>query len=633
MMPTTDDVRRRAMKAIVTALPGSSPASAWTRELAGLLERAPRGEDLASSSDHDLIDLIAALERGKGALGACQAHAEVMFRESQIAAQRHQGVARGELGKGVADQVALARRITPKHASDQLVVHRILVETLPRTTKLLEQGEISEWAAAEVAKNVLVLSDEDRALVDQELEGRLPAMTASASGRATRARAQELDPAAAVKRASRAVAERRVSIRPAPDGMSILHAILPTKDGVACFKALTRESKSAKSSGDARGKGQIMADTLVERVTGATSVDAIPVEVTLLMTDTTLLGAENKSAWMEGFPIPGRAARDIALGVASAPAEEPFRASDRPGAPGAPVTEHSSQTPSDESPEDVSPQHQAILEAAAEPPKGPQSPPFSEPHVDFASSPPERDSASSPPERRVLEDAKRWIRRLYTDPRTGELTAADPRRRLFRGAVRRFILLRDQRCRTPWCDAAIHDLDHSTRYSEGGGTTIDNGIGYCQRFNLVREIPGWETSIEPAEEGKPARLIIVTPAGHRYSSTAPALVDPELVATGLGTNGPAANGRGPDGVGADGTTAHDPSEDDTAAVCSAADASAEDGAVRSAGTTGDDGTVEDISGGDATGNESAGKKPVRDEITGNRIMGDGTPGDAAARAS
>lgn len=238
----------------------------------------------------------------------------------------------------------------------------------------------------------------------------------------------------------------------------------------------------------------------------------------------------------------------------------------------------------------------------------------------------------------MLEDAKRWIRRLYTDPRTGELTAADPRRRLFRGAVRRFILLRDQRCRTPWCDAAIHDLDHSTRYSEGGGTTIDNGIGYCQRFNLVREIPGWETSIEPAEEGKPARLIIVTPAGHRYSSTAPALVDPELVATGLGTNGletngPAANGRGPDGVGADGTTAHDPSEDDTAAVSSAADASAEDGAVRSAGTTGDDGTVEDISGGDATGNESAGKKPVRDEITGNRIMGDGTPGDAAARAS
>lgn len=238
----------------------------------------------------------------------------------------------------------------------------------------------------------------------------------------------------------------------------------------------------------------------------------------------------------------------------------------------------------------------------------------------------------------MLEDAKRWIRRLYTDPHTGELTAADPRRRLFRGAVRRFILLRDQRCRTPWCDAAIHDLDHWTRYSEGGGTTIDNGIGYCQRFNLVREIPGWETSIEPAEEGKPARLIIVTPAGHRYSSTAPALVDPELVATGLGTNGPgtngpAANGRGPDGVGADGTTAHAPSEDDTAAVCSAADGSSENGAVRSAGTTGDGGTVKDISGDDATGNESAGKKPVRDEITGNRITGDGTPGDAAARAS
>lgn len=608
------------MEAIVTALPGPSPASAWTEELADLLERAPRGEGLTGSSDHDLIDLIAALERGKGALGACQAHAEVTFRESQIAAQRRQGVARGKLGKGIADQVALARRITPKHASDQLVVHRILIETLPRTTKLLEQGEISEWSATEVAKNVLVLSDEDRELIDQELEGRLPAMTASASGRATRARAQELDPAAAVKRASRAVAERRVSIRPAPDGMSILHAVLPTKDGVACFKALTLQSKSAKSSGDARGKGQIMADALVERVTGASSVDAIPVEVSLLMTDTTLFGTENKSAWMEGFPVPGRTARDIALGIASVPAEERLRASDPPVAP---VAESAPQAPYDDPPDDASSRPEAILEAVAEAPSGPHYPPFSEPHTDISSAPRERDSASSPPERRVLQDAKRWIRRLYTDPHTGELTAADPRRRLFRGAVRRFILLRDQRCRTPWCDAAIHDLDHSTRYSEGGETTIDNGIGYCQRFNLIRELPGWETSIEPADEGKPARLIIVTPAGHRYTSTAPALVEPGLAANGLG---------------ADDVAAHVPSVEGTAANPSAADSTAldgspADGTEQSAGTIGDDGTAECAPGTEGTGYECAGFECVGYECAGNESTGDGITGDAAARAS
>lgn len=608
------------MEAIVTALPGPSPASAWTAELTDLLERAPRGADLAGSSDHDLIDLIATLERGKGALGACQAHAEVTFRESQIAVQRHQGVARGQLGKGVADQVALARRITPKHASDQLVVHRILVETLPRTTKLLEQGEISEWAAAEVAKNVLVLSDEDRELIDQELEGRLPAMTASASGRATRARAQELDPVAAVKRASRAVAERRVSIRPAPDGMSILHAILPTKDGVACFAALTRESKSAKSSGDARGKGQIMADALVERVTGAANVDAIPVEISLLMTDTTLLGTENKSAWIEGIPIPGGTARDIALGVATTSAAKLPQAPAVPGAPedpgahevpGAPEVSLTLEDPG--APDPPGPQRTSPTPCAVAPEregKVEADPDHADSDRDHSEMPqlrpspgPHGDDPSKPPERRMLQEAKRWIRRLYTDPHTGELTAADPRRRVFRGAVRRFILLRDQKCRTPWCDAAIHDVDHSIRYSEGGTTTVDNGIGYCQRFNLIRELPGWETSIEAADEGKPARLVIVTPSGHRYTSTAPALIEPEL----------AANGLGADGLGADGLEADKLEADRLGA----------DG-------SGSDGVGHDII---AASAENAGDENADDQGMDDRVIDDQDTGDAAARAS
>ena len=46
-----------------------------------------------------------------------------------------------------------------------------------------------------------------------------------------------------------------------------------------------------------------------------------------------------------------------------------------------------------------------------------------------------------------------WLRRLYTRPDTGELVAMDGRGRLFRGALARFVRLRDQVCRTPRCDA------------------------------------------------------------------------------------------------------------------------------------------------------------------------------------
>ncbi|GAA1490196.1 DUF222 domain-containing protein [Brachybacterium sacelli] len=520
----------------------------WTASLARACERAPRGGDLRGVTDAELIDSIGALERMKGAISAAQARAEIAFRDSQVELQRRQGVARALRGRGVADQIGLARRITPKQASDQVALHRVLVESLPRTIGLLERGEISEWAAHEVAKNVVVLHDEDRALIDAELETRLPKLTATRSGQVARARAQELDPVAAVVRAKRAVAGRRASLRPAPDGMSIFRAVLPTKEGVSTFKALTEASKSAKSSGDARNKGQIMADTLVERVTGAATVDEIPVEVNLLMTDTTLLNDDDQTAWMDGHPIPGRLARDIALGVVSTRAgirtashwnsPEPSTAATDQASAASSATdltgpEHEHRDRAGEGPSyaddaesvdrgESSDRAHRVSSAVDQAPQEPTATPSSQEERSRPEGPP----GSSGPTSRDLTYAARWIRRLYTDPRTGELVAADPRRRLFRGSIRRFILLRDQRCRTPWCDAAIHDIDHVTRHAEGGETTTRNGIGHCQRFNLVKEIPGWETASEAGGDGAASTLTITTPTGHRYTSTTPALRPP-----------------------------------------------------------------------------------------------------------
>ncbi len=77
-----------------------------------------------------------------------------------------------------------------------------------------------------------------------------------------------------MKRARKATSERHVSIRPAPDTMAYVTALLPVTQGVALYAALTRHATSAKAAGDERGKGQIMADTLVERATGqATASD------------------------------------------------------------------------------------------------------------------------------------------------------------------------------------------------------------------------------------------------------------------------------------------------------------------------------------------------------------------------
>ena len=79
-------------------------------------------------------------------------------------------------------------------------------------------------------------------------------------------------------------------------------------------------------------------------------------------------------------------------------------------------------------------------------------------------------------------DLRVWLRRLYTAPDTGELTAMESRARLFPPGLRRFIQVRDETCRTPYCDAPIRHLDHIIPWHEGGHTT------HSQRRRALRSL-------------------------------------------------------------------------------------------------------------------------------------------------
>jgi hypothetical protein len=85
--------------------------------------------------------------------------------------------------------------------------------------------------------------------------------------------------------------------------------------------------------------------------------------------------------------------------------------------------------------------------------------------------------------------------------------------------VRRFILLRDQSCRTPWCDAPIQHLDHVTASRANGTTTATNGQGLCEACNYAKAAPGWLAHTVRAGPGHTVRT--TTPTGHSYDSTAP----------------------------------------------------------------------------------------------------------------
>jgi hypothetical protein len=114
-----------------------------------------------------------------------------------------------------------------------------------------------------------------------------------------------LDPHSVTDRANKAASDRRVTLRPAPDAMSWLGALLPAREGVAAYAALSKHADSQRSSGEERTRGQIMADTLVERITGQASAAAVPTEVQLVITDRSLLRGDDEPAELHDYgPVP-----------------------------------------------------------------------------------------------------------------------------------------------------------------------------------------------------------------------------------------------------------------------------------------------------------------------------------------
>ncbi len=265
-------------------------------------------------SDAERVDQIRMLEEIKAAAAAAQARAAADLDASQRAVQEAAGARPGDLGKGVAAQVALARRDSPVRGGQHLGLAKALTGEMPHTLRALTTGRLSEWRATLLVRETACLTREDRARVDAELAAdpaSLDGMGDRALVAAARRVAYRLDPEAAVRRARKAHSERQVTCRPAPDTMAYLTALLPVKQAVAAYAALTKAADTARATGDGRCRGQVMADTLVERVTGQAVADAVPVEIGLVMTDRALLDGDDEPADLPGYgPIPAPLARD-----------------------------------------------------------------------------------------------------------------------------------------------------------------------------------------------------------------------------------------------------------------------------------------------------------------------------------
>lgn len=258
------------------------------------------------------IEAIRELEVLKCRAAARQAELAAELDASRREAEAVRGVPAARRGRGVASEVAWARRESPHRGQQHLGLAQILTTEMPHTLAAFKDGRITEWRATLLVRETACLTLDERRHVDRALAADAAALEAMGDREtvgAVRRLAAELDPAAVAARRRRAEAERAVTIRPAPDCMTYVTALLPVVQGVAVFAALTREADSRRAAGDPRGKGQVMADTLVERVTGQADAAEVPVTVNLVLSDQALLG-DGETAHLEGHgPVPADLAR------------------------------------------------------------------------------------------------------------------------------------------------------------------------------------------------------------------------------------------------------------------------------------------------------------------------------------
>ncbi|MGH3459973.1 MAG: DUF222 domain-containing protein [Kribbellaceae bacterium] len=304
------------------AHPATDAGSGVVAELIGLVNRL--GELPGAADDGERVDRIAALERLRGAVAAAQARETTAFAVSQVAAQRAAGVSAARRGRGIAEQIGFARGMSPAAAARQVTMAKEWSTDLPAVLGQLRAGRISEWAAQVVAQETRELPRYVRRSIAADLAPDLPDMSVWEARAAARRLSYAADPAAVLGRARTARADRRVGIRPAPDTMTVLSAVLPAEQGVAAWANLDRHARALRATGDPRSIGQLMADTLVERVTGQATASAIPVEIGLTMSADSLLGHEQTPAELHGYgPMPadlaldliGQAADDAAVAV------------------------------------------------------------------------------------------------------------------------------------------------------------------------------------------------------------------------------------------------------------------------------------------------------------------------------
>ncbi|MFC4267269.1 hypothetical protein, partial [Arthrobacter cryoconiti] len=493
-----------------------------------------------------LIDVVARLEEVKNALTGIQIQAEALFSVQQRLVQVRAGMPVKSLGKGVGLQIGLARHESAHRGRQAGELASVVVRELPFTFRAVCSGKIGEYHARIIAMETVFLSAEHRGAIDRALAldpERLAAMGSKELAVAARRAAYLLEPEVFVQRREKAVSERHVSLRPAADGMTLLSALIPLRQGIQILSTLRRVSGSAKACADTRTQGQLMADALIHRLTHHQPCHPLINTPTQDQSTTHTQHGPDTNA-NDRF----RASTDNRVGIN---ANDRVRAStdSRVGTRSLTVPRHGAAATGRWEEEQIGREgslctsvtepeitlelimtDRALFHGANDPAILTGYEPIPAPearHLITHTNPTQQNTTTDKGTKTGsgtdtdtgteqsrggsntgTEHGKNnnnstnnstnnrsnntgsaggngsgsprvWVKRLYTHPDTGELLAMDSRARLFPEGMKEFLRQQYQHCATPYCDAPIREYDHIKSWATGGTTTITNGQGLC----------------------------------------------------------------------------------------------------------------------------------------------------------
>ncbi|UTT39110.1 DUF222 domain-containing protein [Glutamicibacter mishrai] len=366
--------------------------------------------------------------------------------------------AQGQLNRGAASAVALARRSDPHGFQAYLENCRILFQSTPHLAAAFSRGEFTEAQIRAILTPLHSVKEERRTEFD-DFFAKNPKMFENLGNRKISDAVYDFTLTYAsdqqCKEQKSAEEKRFVKFTPnSRTGMMRVNGSIPISAGMAMKNDMKATARSIKAKGDSRTRAQIEADYFSSFCTNSEAKIPLTLTLGLVMTDKTLFLGDRNPAHLEGYGvIAPQYARELVAG------QEIMN-------------------------------NMTLADMAAT-----RSPAFVE----------------------TLEATVELIR-LYTAPGDKELIAMDSKARIFPEKMKKFVKIRDRHCRTPFCDGTIEEIDHVTQAYLGGHTCVVNSDGRCKLCNQAKETPGWQ---EFVLKSGPHSMLINTGMGIKYRSTAP----------------------------------------------------------------------------------------------------------------